>query len=84
MRIPRSFTIEREFIDLVNAEDNASDLINQLLLEHYNKNDYNRMSKEELVILMKKEQARLEYEQKIKEIDAGLYNDENEETQENE
>jgi hypothetical protein len=51
---------------------NKSDLINNLIEDHFRSKDPKTMSKEELRILIAKEEAKFIYETKLKEIENGL------------
>ena len=69
MRIQRAYTIEVEYVDKLKEQRiNASELINNLLKDYFDKQDPANMTKEQI----KKEIARIElkeeYEKRLKEL----------------
>lgn len=71
MRIARTFTIEEELIKKLNDSQNKSELINKILQEYFDKEDFKQMTPEELKKQIKIEKIKKETEKKIKEIENG-------------
>lgn len=71
MRILRSYTIDTEIVKKLQKEDNASDLINCLLTEHFRKTDVKKMSAEELKKFIKIETAKRIFNKTMNEINNG-------------
>lgn len=61
--------IQDDVSDILKEHGNQSKLINDLLREHFKKVDLASMSVNELMRLKATEQAKLEYESKLKEIE---------------
>lgn len=74
MKYARTFTIDEINIEKLKEEINSSKLINDLLNEHFRKKDIKNMTKEELVKRKAILLAKIDYEQKIKEIENATTN----------
>jgi hypothetical protein len=66
MKIHKTFTIDKEIAERLEEEDNASAIINELLLGYLNSKK--PMTKEEKLLRMKELEAKIEYDNKIKSI----------------
>ena len=64
----RYIYLSDELNQKLKKEENASGLIQNLLMMHYSEDNIRMLSKEELDLLIKKEEAKQEYENKIKEL----------------
>lgn len=63
-----TFTIEESVAEKLKSEKNKSALISNLLKEHYNIKDFKRLSREELEVMIKREEAKKKYEKKLQEL----------------
>jgi hypothetical protein len=75
MRILRSYTIETELVEKLKTEKiNASELVNQLLTEYFNKKDNKNLSLEELQQKLALIKLDREYKSKMENIKNGKNN----------
>ena len=68
----RYIYIQDEIDEKLQEIPNRSLLINNLLRKHFQKEDFEQMTEEELELELKKEEIRAEAEKKIKELKNGL------------
>ena len=68
MKYNKTISIDWELMEKCK-NINASELINELLLEHFKKLDPKKMNVQELDKAIAKRKAKLDYEQKLKEIE---------------
>lgn len=66
MRYNKQFTIEEEIIERLREEVNASQLVNELLMRHYEIKGKEGMSLDEREAYLKQKLARLKLEEKHK------------------
>jgi len=64
----RNFSIDIDLIEKLRTV-NASELVNNFLREYFRKEDINQMNKEEIKLAIEKEKARINYEEKLREIE---------------
>ena len=64
----RNFSIDIDLIEKLRTV-NASELVNNFLREYFRKNDINQMNKDEIQLAIEKEKARINYEEKLREIE---------------
>lgn len=73
MKVNKMVTIDYELVEkLKESGVNLSGLINKLLTKHVKDDGWRNLSPEELDIAIKKEEARVEYEAKIKQLEASI------------
>lgn len=68
MKFNKMVTLDSEIITKLSKEENASALINSLLVKHYEGESLSKLSKEQLEELLKLEEIKEEADKKQKEI----------------
>lgn len=68
MRVLRSYSIEADLVEKLEGSDNKSLLINNLLREHFDKEDIMGMNAEELKVSIKQDEIMAQAEKDCREV----------------
>ena len=71
MKEDKMLSLDRDVVDYLRKESNASGLVNGILLKHFESREVNSMSEEELALEIKVAELELETKERIKELRNG-------------
>jgi len=68
MKVNKMITLDKEIVEKLQRKDNMSKLINDLLIEFFNKDDIEQMTEKELELYILTEKLKIKHKQELKEI----------------